>query len=739
MDLLSHLPVIIGSVLGLAAVLFLATRFFVNVGPTQIAIIEKRFIGGKLPANRAFATSGEVGIQAKYLEPGLHPIFWPFVRVIERSNFLKVEAGELGVVTAVDGESMPSGRVYAEDKAGDHHGNFQDPVAFLTQGGVRGKQLRFLTNGTYKIHPRLFVVEKIAKTVVPEGKIGLVTAADGASLGDGQLLGKRVEGHDNFQKAEIFIKSGGQKGPQIDHLRPGTYNIFADMFKVDFAPAVRVKENELGVVEAKSGEPMAHEDVVAQTPDMGIHKSYQDGQAFLDNGGKRGPQEAVLRPGDYYINPYLFSVTMRAQTVIAQGEVAVLISNIGKDPSSLPVSAPAGQASGQNPSQVPSQPGQAPLSGSATDPDDARFDTGVRTRHVVPDGYRGIQKTVLGPGNYNINPLSFTVIKVPTTTRSIEWSENQSAKDFDPFLVYSKDGFEMKVEVRCQYRILPENAPYVVQKLGSVTELEKNVLHPQIDGIFRAQVSKSPAMNYQSERMTEQTEAEEAVRQDLKQYKVEIVSVMISNIVLPKELMHTTQEKNLAQQRESMYDAQKKAEEKRIAFEETKAQADQQPAIIRAEAGIKIAQHEAKQMEERAKGTAAQTRIEADATAGKVKIIGDAEAGVIESKGNATAEAYRKQGEALTPAGITSIEVVKLISAAGLKIVPDVVAGGDSSNGGGGGLVNLLLADMVQRTRNADGKASGSEKSTASVAPVAPAAAAPAPASAAPVKAEAKK
>ena len=98
-------------------------------------------------------------------------------------------------------------------------------------------------------------------------------------------------------------------------------------------------------------------------------------------------------------------------------------------------------------------------------------------------------------------------------------------------------------------------------------------------------------------------------------------------------------------------------------------------------------------------GTAAQTRIEAEATAGKVKIIGDAEAGVIETKGNATAEAYRKQGEALTPAGITSIEVVKLISAAGLKIVPDVVAGGDSANGGGGGLVNLLLADMVQRSR----------------------------------------
>jgi regulator of protease activity HflC (stomatin/prohibitin superfamily) len=330
----------------------------------------------------------------------------------------------------------------------------------------------------------------------------------------------------------------------------------------------------------------------------------------------------------------------------------------------------------------------------------------------VPDGYRGIQKTVLAPGKYNINPLSYTVIPIPTTTRSIEWTENQNAKDFDPFVVVSKDGFEMKVEVRCQYRILPENAPYVVQKLGSIAELEKNVLHPQIDGIFRAQVSKSPAINYQSERSLEQTEAENAVRKDLGQYKVEIVSVMICNIVLPKELMHTTQEKNLAQQQESMFAAQEKAEAQRILFEKTKAQADQQPAIIKAETGIQIAKHEASQMEERAKGTAAQTRIEAEAEAGKVKLIGDSEAGVIASKGEATAEAYRKQGEALTPAGITSIEVVKLLAEHGIKIVPDVVAGGD---GNGGGLVNLLLADMVKRSRSDN----GSDKPAAPAAPAA--------------------
>ena len=166
-------------------------------------------------------------------------------------------------------------------------------------------------------------------------------------------------------------------------------------------------------------------------------------------------------------------------------------------------------------------------------------------------GYRGIQREVLGPGSYNINPLAYYVIVIPTVTRSVEWSaeSNQAAgsASFDPFEVVSHDGFPMKVEVRCQYRILPENAPYVVQKIGSVAQLESNVLHPQIDGIFRAQVARSPAIAYQQNRAEEQKMAEEAVRQDLTKYRVDVVSVMVTNIHLPEALMRTTQQQDLAE------------------------------------------------------------------------------------------------------------------------------------------------------------------------------------------------
>lgn len=655
--------------------LFMLSRFLVNVGSKEIAIMERRFIGKELEPGHVFALGAEVGLKAAYLSPGLHFILWPITRVVYKPDFLTIGADELGIVEATDGQALSSGRIFADDPAGNAHNNFQDPSSFLMNGGIRGKQLRFLTNGTFKINPYLFKVTKIKKTFIPEGSIGVVTAADGAPLD--RLLGRSVAGHDNFQKAEAFLKNGGQKGPQIDFLRPGTYNINTEIFRVEVREAIRLGENEVGVVDARDGLPMNEHEVVVQTP--AEHENFQNGQKFLDAGGQRGPQENILTPGTYYINPYLFSVSRHKQTTIKQGEVGVLISNIGKDPSEYTV---AGE--------------------------DASDDKG-KTRHVVARGFRGIQREVLGPGSYNINPLAYYVIIIPTVTRSVEWSaehnQSEGAESFDPFQVVSHDGFPMQVEVRCQYRILPENAPYVVQKIGSVSQLESNVLHPQIDGIFRAQVARSPAIAYQQNRAEEQKMAEEAVRVDLAKYRVDIVSVMVTNIHLPEALMQTTQQKNLAEQQKSMFDAKKDAETRRIEFEKTKTEADQQVKIISAEAGIKVAQHEAKQIEERARGDAARVRMLAEAEATRTKQIGDAEASIIQAKGEAQAKAYRDQASALTAPGVTSVEIMKAISVAGLKITPDIMVSGAANGGGtdnGGGLVQVLLGRMLQESGKQD-------------------------------------
>src|SRR3979411_840384 len=224
-DIFSFLPIAIVLFVVAIVLLVILRRIFVNVGAREIAIKERRYIGRRMPPGRVVATEGEVGIQAEVLKPGLHLIRFPFANVVRNVRRTETGADDLGMVEAIAGEPMLPGRIFALDRAQNAHNNFQDPIAFIKQGGVKGIQLRTLPPGLWPIHPYLFRVSVAKTTVVPQGKVGVVTAADGDPLDPGRLLAKAITGHLSFQNAELFVSSGGQRGPQVDILTPGTYRI----------------------------------------------------------------------------------------------------------------------------------------------------------------------------------------------------------------------------------------------------------------------------------------------------------------------------------------------------------------------------------------------------------------------------------------------------------------------------------------------------------------------------------
>src|SRR5256714_2254788 len=226
-DFVSLAPYLIVAVIALIVLIVVLRRIFVNVGAREIAIRERRYLGRRMPRGRVVATEGEVGIQADVLKPGLHLIKWPFEKVVRKVPLIEIGSDEMGIIEAVDGEPNPPGRIFAPDRAQNAHNNFQDPIAFIKQGGVKGIQLRTLPPGLWPIHPYLFAVSIAKATIIPQGKVGIVTNADGAPLDAGRLLGKAIKGHRNFQDAELFVSSGGQRGPQVDILTPGTYRILS--------------------------------------------------------------------------------------------------------------------------------------------------------------------------------------------------------------------------------------------------------------------------------------------------------------------------------------------------------------------------------------------------------------------------------------------------------------------------------------------------------------------------------
>ena len=79
------------------------------------------------------------------------PFRWQY-RVVKVPTVV-VPAGEIALVVAADGAPIPTERMLGREIACD---NFQDAEAFLRGGGERGRQLGFLTAGTYRINPALF-------------------------------------------------------------------------------------------------------------------------------------------------------------------------------------------------------------------------------------------------------------------------------------------------------------------------------------------------------------------------------------------------------------------------------------------------------------------------------------------------------------------------------------------------------------------------------------------------------
>jgi regulator of protease activity HflC (stomatin/prohibitin superfamily) len=666
------MPIVVLSVAAAVLLIFAFLVLFggmlVNVGGQQVGIIERRYLGHHLPEGRVVARRGEIGIQARVLQPGL-AFLPPFLYKVTKDDMLVVAEDEVGLIESIDGRPLDPGHIFARHV--DAHDTFQDGDKFLLNGGQKGPQVDILSPGKYRINTYLFRVRTDPALIVAQGQVGVVSARDGEPMSTGRLLAHKIDGHQAFQDGEAFVANGGQRGPQIEVIFPGRYRINTNLFDVEVQPATVVQANQVGLVTAKDGSPLPGGELVAAT--VTGHNDFQDASAFLANGGQRGPQYDLLKPGTYYVNPLMFDVKLDAVAVVQRGEVAVLVSNVGKEPEDIPQ---ADRLAGKE-------------------------------RYVVPAGYRGIQAEVAGPGVYYLNRWAYIAYIIPTTNLTIDWAEEGMAQStsvvddgdakssgkrlqlFNPLAVISREGFEMRVGVKVVIRVRPEQAPLMVAKIGSIENLIDHVVHPMIDSSFRNQASSSEAMNFMQDRADEQVKAEARTREELEKYHVECVSVLISQIILPQELMEIHTRRVIAAQQQDMFVEQQKSEEKRIDTENTRAKANKQIELVAAQIGVQVSEQ-----------TKQQTILAAEGHARAIELEGEAEGKKILAVGAATAEAYEKQVAAVGQANLAGIEVTKSIATAGLKITPDIQVTGDGA-GAGGNIFSAFIAQLLASNRAA--------------------------------------
>lgn len=277
-------------------------RFFfgaVVVPENRVGLITKKFVlygaDKELPDGRIIAIKGEAGFQGKTLAPGLYFGMWFWQYIVTMEEFTIIPEGKIGLIMAKDGAEIPTGNILGHKVNCD---NFQDAVKFLENGGERGRQTSYITSGSYRINTLLFQISITDMIRIQESMVGIVTTLDGLPIEPNQIAGKLVDGHNNFQDFDLFIKNGGNRGLQPQVILAGSYNLNPWAIQMEEIPMTEIAIGYVGVVISYvgtdgndlTGIDFKHGNIVAK--------------------GSKGVWLEPLGPGKYPINKYIMKVEL---------------------------------------------------------------------------------------------------------------------------------------------------------------------------------------------------------------------------------------------------------------------------------------------------------------------------------------------------------------------------------------------------------------------------------------------
>lgn len=531
--------------------------------------------------------------------------------------------------------------------------------SIIALNGEAGLQADALAPGVhFWLWPWQYSVVRQKFITVRPSSIGVVEARDGHPLADGRVLGKKVL-CDSFQDARAFLANGGQRGPQIDVIPPGTYRINTALFSVVEEPVLEIGDNKVGIVTTKDGIPLPAGEIAGSRVEN--HNMFQDGEAFIVNGGFRGLQEQVMLAGRYFINPRFATVEIMDMTNVPIAHAGVVISFVGGEGKDV---------------------------------------TGESFKHgnLVKKGQKGVWVDPLDPGKYPINPYTQKVENVPTANVVLNWATGKTEShkldaNLSTITVRSSDGFTFNLDVSQIIHIPRNDAPKVIARFGSVANLVTQVLEPTIGNYFRNAAQGSDAIAFLKEREKRQAEARSAIDLALKEYNVGAVDTLIGDITPPPELMKTLTDRKIAEQEQITFETQRLAEVTRKELEQARAQAETQANVVNSQRKVEIAEFDAQASVKKAEGDAKSKTINAQADANVLVTVGSAEGAKITAVGKAEAEVIRLKTDAVGQGNYALIEVGRALAAAKIPLVPHILAGGNGKDGGT--LVDVLLANLV--------------------------------------------
>lgn len=568
-----------------------------------------------------------------------------------------------------------------------------------------------------------YVFRLLGIVIVPEDSVGIVNKTfvlfgANKTLPDGRI-----------------VALNGEAGYQADCLAPGLYFWYWPwQYDISMQKFITVGQDQLGIVDAKDGNPIPAGRVLARKVDC---DSFQNARSFLANGGERGPQITIVPPGVYRINTSLFNIRFTDAASIPENRVGIVTTHEGQP---LLTGEIAGREidghnmyqDGQtfienggmkglqeqvmlagtyylNPNLVSIQlvdMTEVPIGyvgvvvsyvgGVGTDTSGATFKHG----NIVARGMKGVWADPLGPGKYPINPNTHKVELVPTTNIVLNWAtaKTESHKldaNLSTITVRSGDGFTFNLDVSQIIHVAADAASKVIARFGNMHNLVTQVLEPLIGNYFRNSAQSSDVIEFLQNRSERQRDAKAHISKVLEEYDVSAVDALIGDIVPPADLMETLTDRKIAQQQQVTYEIQKDAEVTRQELEKARANADTQASVVQAERGVQIAELTAQSTVKTAKGEADSKVLNADADAKVLRVTGEAEGVKILAIGNAEAEVIRNKVVSMGSDNYATLLLMEQISDGNVKIVPEVMVGG--GNGGTGSVGDALLGIITSK------------------------------------------
>ncbi|MFM8252162.1 MAG: SPFH domain-containing protein, partial [Planctomycetota bacterium] len=541
-------------------ILWLTVRYIPN---NRIGIVEKLWSSkGSLGEGQIIALNGEAGYQADVLRGGLHFGLWRWQYAIHKFPLITIKQGKIGYVFSRGGkELLPSQTLGCVVDCN----NFQDARTFLGQPGVhgsvegqKGRQRGILREGVYAINIALF-------NVITED---MVYTLD------------HIKGLEQWQMQLQAI--GG------------------------FLPLViSGKSDQIGIVTVHEGPTLPPGELIAPAvgiakDDTNFHNNYQDIEAFLRAGGRRGVQYTPLIDGTYFLNRWFATVEMIPKQVVPIGQVGVVVSFYGN---------------------------------KGVDTSGQQFRHGER----VHEGEKGVWDVALGPGKYAFNTSAGQVVLVPTTNFVLHWITGRSEDHmYDDSLtsieLITADAYEPTLPLSVVVHIDYQKAPSVIQRFGDVKQLITQTLDPLLSAYFRDVAHKKSMLQLIHDRDEIQRQSRDELRRKFQQFDIECVDVLIgrpeSKPGDPKieNLLDQLRQRQFAIEQVETFQKQQEAALRQKSLNEAQANASLQAELTKSQVQIRISENTGDAELARARKQAETTVVQAEASAKQARLQGEGEA-----------------------------------------------------------------------------------------------------------------